>query len=584
MKKFCIVVSFIVALLFCSCATTNIESVDRSSNATSFKKGKLECTRISDCEWHITGIYFLKYLHVYGIDENLVKEIDFIANNYEHADLEPFQDHYACGLWPLPEEGILVIKSSKTISFDNLDISSMSLDEGISLKFSNLSVGFYSDNYLMEKLNISQQENKSLNISFQQISLLLNNNPEEFFSSYLGRKSELQWKALWNSDEGKHYLEFFQRMQTRIKNERVSTKIDLKIGHYNLSAGAFNTSYKDAKNNFIIKNADTSIFNSITMNEEDALKIEDINNRSYYGREIISYMNYVIVGIENDKPLISDIAIDFVDAHENSFICSVPLSNDAVSLNQNKISKMIETGNFSYNDIPFGATYEEIKTIFSNEKVKMKESNRIEFQFNKVFNLGIMTELCEPYHQWSTGGVAGKPYSYESQQIGSYNYDYVKVLEVYSDNNYWRNLSGVTFYFLDTGNNVFKLFLYEKSYYLEEFTNTEFAVVMAKQSEQISTALNSNYINKEMKQYQKYSDTINCVALCYSWKDKKNKIFLIGDTWKSDREASVYRTLYYYDTSFEQIGKTQKKKYVEQKETEAQKKSQEKINSSEIDF
>ena len=249
---------------------------------------------------------------------------------------------------------------------------------------------------------------------------------------------------------------------------------------------------------------------------------------------------------------------------------------------ETKPQTQIKKGNFSYTEIPFGATYEEIKELFKNEKVKIKESNNIEFQFNQVFNLGIMSELCEPYHQWGTGGVAGKPYSYESQLIGSYEYNYIKILEVYSDN-YWKNLSSITFYFVDTGNNVFKLFLYEKNYFSEELTNTEFAVVMAKQNEQISTAINSNYINKEMKQYQKYAST-DRVALCYTWKDKNKKLFLIGDTWKSNKETSVYRTMYYYDTSYEQIAKTQKKKYIEQKEKKESEKSQERINNSALDF
>lgn len=246
-------------------------------------------------------------------------------------------------------------------------------------------------------------------------------------------------------------------------------------------------------------------------------------------------------------------------------------------------SAFAEIGNYSYEEIPFGTTYEEIKNLFKNEKVSIKESNRIELQFNKVFNLGILSEMCEPYQQWGTGGVAGKSYSYESQQIGSYKYKYVKILEVYSEK-YWKNLSMVVFYFIDVGNQQYKLFLYEKSFKSDdEFTNEEFYKVIDKQSEQISSSLNIQPINKQKKYFQ-YNSRTDDIAYCYSWLDKQIKIYFIGSTFTSNRPTWIFRHIYYYDSSYEEISKKQKQKYMEEAELEEKRKSQEKMNNLELDF
>ena len=237
-----------------------------------------------------------------------------------------------------------------------------------------------------------------------------------------------------------------------------------------------------------------------------------------------------------------------------------------------------EIGNYSYGEIPFGSAYDDIKEIFVKESISVEEYDRIEFQFNKEFNMGIVPELCEPYEQW------GKDYKYESSQIGNFHNEYIKILRVRNEH-LWNNISEVTFYFLDAENHEYKLFLYEKKLkYNDKYTNEEFIKVIENQAQKISSALNAKPVNKQNKLFRIMA-LGNEIGVCYTWIDGKNKIFFASHTTKNVYPASwVDSHLYYYDTSYELVAKRTKQKYIQDKEDEERRKSQEKMKKLDIDF
>ena len=331
-KTFNISIILLSIILVVSCATNKIVSDDLSSNNPLIINGDITCEKFSENEWQINGITKGSSLTVFGLSYKLQHEIRFIINGH---DMYLNSEYIGNGLYSgyvtnkfssypdtIPINDIRIL-SNKNIVFDKIEVSTF-LDN-IKIHFSNLTTGNYSDNYILDKVGITQKKNEITKISFNQIKNLLTDKPEDFFYNYLGRKTALQWKAFWETEEGKEFYNLFINTKNKINNEKISSEISLNIGEYDINKNEFPCTYRD-RNEFIIKDSSLKIFENIKVDEDSALTIENL--KGGWSNKFTTRINYKVIGLKDNKVEISDVRLDFIKNDDNSIIYSCQLIED----------------------------------------------------------------------------------------------------------------------------------------------------------------------------------------------------------------------------------------------------------------
>ncbi len=364
-KTFNISVILLSIILFVGCASNKFVSDDLSSNNPLIINGDITCEKLSENEWQINGITKGTSLNVYGLKDELQNEINFLINgNNMYLHHEYIGNGYYSGSlstkfqsYPdsTPINSIIII-SDKNIAFDKIKVSTF-LDS-ISIDFTNLSIGNYSDNYILNKVGITQKKNEITKISFNQIKNLLTDKPEDFFYDYLGRKTALQWKAFWETEEGKEYYNLFINTKNKIINEKISSEISLNIGEYDINKNVFPCTLR-YRDDFIIKDSSLKIFENIKVDETSALTIENL--KGGWSNRFSTRINYKVIGLKDNKIEISDVRLDFLN-DDGSLICSSQLTVDNSSI-------ATTTNDLNNNDVE-KSTVSELQTAAKKMKIK----------------------------------------------------------------------------------------------------------------------------------------------------------------------------------------------------------------------
>lgn len=239
------------------------------------------------------------------------------------------------------------------------------------------------------------------------------------------------------------------------------------------------------------------------------------------------------------------------------------------------VSLFAETGNYSYKDIPYGALYETIKKTFANEDVKLYEEKFETYNDMYLNNVNILPAISKIV-PWTNG---------DTYMIGG-SENLIKILHVESQS-LWANLSSVTFFFLQTAENKYELFMYRKGYKAnEEIPFSDFLTFSDDFAGKISNALGQNYLKRKAGRIVAYKR--NDYRSFYSWKDGKINIFLFGLMYEPSiswfTSGRFYKEVFYYNTDYETIAVQQKNKYIEDKKKEEIEKKQKALEKNNLDF